>query len=386
MNAAPSNKRGWPLLSLAIVLGSWVLLRAAFWETPFSSAIMATADKDRPLQAAAPTQVAAPAQNSPASTRVPDTVPAPLPHRPVYEPIERPDFEFIPADNRPPRTAAGRAGLLAADRIIAHSLLLAAAYGNAGGDGSQKSRTASPGPGVGPVATGVFNAPEAARGFAQGSRASRWSMDAWALWRDDTTTPLTSGRPSYGRSQAGAILRYRILPSSDHAPQLHLRATRALAGVRETDVALGASARPLPAVPIRLAAEARVSETDRGRELRGAAYAVTELPPVALPAGFTGEAYLQGGYVTGDFATPFADGQARVTRKLAGTDDFRLMAGGAAWGGAQDDAQRLDIGPSAGLHFRVGRARGRIAADYRFRIAGNAEPASGPALTLTAGF
>jgi len=44
------------------------------------------------------------------------------------------------------------------------------------------------------------------------------------------------------------------------------------------------------------------------------------------------------------------------------------------------------VGPSAGISFRLGEAQGRVAADYRFRVAGNAEPASGPALTLTAGF
>ena len=289
------------------------------------------------------------------------------------------------------RGGARRAGLRGADRIIAHSLLLAAAYA----DGARKGDWQGNGeryvqapqrPGVGPIAPGVVYAPEAAREFTQNTSTSRWAMDIWALWREDTTTPLTSGRPSYGRSQAGAVLRYRLDLSSGHAPQLHLRATRALAGSRETDVALGASARPIAALPVRLAAEARVSETDRGTELRGAAYAVTELAPVPLPAGLTAEAYLQGGYVTGEFATPFADGQARVTRELAGSQDFRLTAGGAAWGGAQDDAQRLDIGPSAGLSFRLGQARGRIAADYRFRVAGDAEPSSGPALTLTAGF
>ena len=36
--------------------------------------------------------------------------------------------------------------------------------------------------------------------------------------------------------------------------------------------------------------------------------------------------------------------------------------------------------------FRVGEARGRLAADYRFRVAGDAEPRSGPALTVSAGF
>ena len=211
-------------------------------------------------------------------------------------------------------------------------------------------------------------------------------MDLWAMWRDDTTTPLTSGRPGYGRSQAGAVLRYRLDPASNYAPQMHLRATRALQGSSETDVALGASARPISSLPVRVVAEARVSETVNGTELRGAAYAVTELAPVNLPVGLSAEAYLQGGYVSGDFATPFVDGQARITRELAGTGDFRLSAGGGAWGGAQDDAQRLDVGPSAGISFRLGEVQGRVAADYRFRVAGNAEPSSGPALTLTAGF
>ncbi len=261
-------------------------------------------------------------------------------------------------------------------------MLLAAGYSaSREADGRQSYRS-----GVGPVAPGVVYAPQASQDFVREDARSRWSMDLWALWREDTTTPITSGRPSYGRSQAGAVVRYRLDPASRHAPQLHLRATRALDGERETDVALGASAKLLPSVPVRLAAEARVSETDAGTELRGAAYAVTELPPVNLPAGFTGEAYAQGGYVTGEFATPFIDGQARITRELASAGDFRLTAGGGVWGGAQEDAERLDVGPSAGVSFRIGATRGRVSAVYRFRVAGDAEPSSGPALTLTAGF
>ncbi len=141
------------------------------------------------------------------------------------------------------------------------------------------------------------------------------------------------------------MVRYRLAPTSGHAPQVYLRGSVALEGRPEREVALGVSARPFAGVPVRLAAEARVREADSGIEARSAAYAVTELAPVRLPGGLTGEAYLQGGYVTGDFATPFVDGQARITRTLAGDDDFRLEAGGGAWGGAQQDAQRLDVGP-----------------------------------------
>lgn len=225
-----------------------------------------------------------------------------------------------------------------------------------------------------------------AREFHASSALSRWSIDAWALWREGGNVPLVAGQSSYGRSQAGAVVRYRLGEASGHVPQLYLRGTSALEGVREREVAFGGSARPMPSLPLRVAMEARLSETESGTELRAAGYAVTELPPANLPGGVQGEAYAQAGYVTGDFATPFVDGQARITRPVQLDDDFRLEAGAGVWGGAQDDAARLDMGPTVGVTFRIGPARGRVSADYRFRIAGDAEPASGPALTLTAGF
>jgi hypothetical protein len=214
---------------------------------------------------------------------------------------------------------------------------------------------------------------------------SRWSADSWLLLRQDETAPLAAGQPTYGRSQAGAVLRYR-LNDSRYRPQLYLRGSAALAGPREHEAAAGASARPLPRVPVRVAVEARLSDTAAGTEVRPAAFAVTELAPVSLPLALRGEAYLQAGYVGGRFATAFVDGQARVDRGLARLGGAEVSAGAGVWGGAQKGAARLDVGPTAAVSFRLGEARGRVAADYRFRVAGDAEPASGPALTLSAGF
>ena len=218
------------------------------------------------------------------------------------------------------------------------------------------------------------------------SAGSRWSGDAWLMLRQDTSTAVASGRPSYGRSQAGTVVRYRLAPSSGHAPQAYARGSSALAGPLDKDLVAGLSARPLPRVPLRVALEARVSETAQGTELRPAAIAVTELPPVGLPGGVRAEAYLQGGYVGGRFATAFVDGQGRVERTVARIGEAEITAGAGAWGGAQKGAGRLDVGPTAAVSFRLGDARGRVAADYRFRVAGDAEPRSGPALTLSAGF
>ena len=229
-------------------------------------------------------------------------------------------------------------------------------------------------------------APMLAQAPARLPSASRWSADGWLLLRRDTTTPLIAGQPSYGRSQAGAVIRYDLATASPLRPQAHLRASAALAGPREQELAAGFSARPLAGVPVRLVAEARAGETGGGTKVRPAAYAVTEFPPLRLPLGLRGEAYAEAGYVGGAFATAFVDGQARVERPLARAGETELSAGGGAWGGAQKGAARLDIGPTAAVSFRLGDSRGRIAADYRFRVVGEAQPASGPALTLSAGF
>lgn len=208
----------------------------------------------------------------------------------------------------------------------------------------------------------------------------------WVLLRDDTVTPVTSGRGSYGRSQAGAALRYRLVPSSGHRPTAYLRASASIDGPREAEVALGVSARPLPSVPIVFAAEVRGARFAHDTEARPAAFAYSELAPIALPFGTRAEAYVQGGYVGGRYATPFIDGQVRVDRPLARLGPAELRAGGGAWGGAQKGAERLDVGPGATVAFDVAGAPLRVSADWRFRVAGEAEPSSGPALTVSAGF
>ena len=92
------------------------------------------------------------------------------------------------------------------------------------------------------------------------------------------------------------------------------------------------------------------------------------------------------GYVGGAGATAFVDGQVRIERHLAriGRGELRLGLGG--WGGAQKDANRLDLGPTATLDFPIGSVQGRLSADWRLRAAGNAAPNTGPAITLSAGF
>jgi hypothetical protein len=121
--------------------------------------------------------------------------------------------------------------------------------------------------------------------------------------------------------------------------------------------------------------------------IQPAVFAYTEIPPISLPAALRAEAYFQGGYVAGRFPTVFVDGQVRVDRQVVRVDAAELRVGGGVWGGAQTGVSRLDFGPSASLSMPLGRGLfGRVAADWRFRAAGNARPGPGPAITLSAGF
>jgi hypothetical protein len=377
--------RGQPLLLLAALILGWLALRAALWQPPFEAeeppVFAKAAEPAAPTVVAAEESaetgmlVAAPSETAgPAPFERP--VLAPLEPLLVSEPLDRidpiPEPIVPPLEPAPPRA------------VIGHNLLMMAGLSQMEVPPAllaylQAAQPPNPGiPAAAPMLTAI---PSRAN-----TGPSRWSADGWLFLRQDTTTPILSGRPSYGRSQAGAVVRYRLASESALQPQAYLRASTALAGPREQEIAAGVAARPLAAVPLRLAVEARIDETARGARLRPAVFAVTEFPPLRLPLGARAELYAQGGYVGGDYATAFVDGQARVERPLARIGEAELTAGAGAWGGAQKGAARLDIGPTAAVSFRLGDARGRVAADYRFRVAGEAEPSGGPSLTLSAGF
>ena len=217
----------------------------------------------------------------------------------------------------------------------------------------------------------------------------RWSVDAWLLLRPGGSSRFAGGPSSatYGASQAGAVVRYRLAPDSRHRPNAYLRATGALQGPGEEEAALGLAARPFARVPIAAAAEARLSRSRAGTEVRPAAMVVSEIAPVALPLSLRADVYGAAGYVGGRNATAFVDGQARATREVLRFDLASLRAGAGLWGGAQKGASRLDVGPTASLRLGIGQsAAARLDFDYRFRVAGEARPQSGPAVTLSAGF
>lgn len=392
-----ARMRGGPLMMLALLIGGWCGARAMWWDNPLA------------LDPAA----AAPAVLANAPVPAPAPIPAPLP-----------PYRLV-------AVAWGAAPIdLARARALLWHELQRLAQAEAGvqvragwGEIAAPARARAPAPSRRAEAARLpaldgspqwwMAAGDAARAAPDGEQpaapsapflppglplpvaapSGRWSLDTWAFWRQGSSAaPVSQGRvPVYGASQAGAVLQYRLAPSSGHDPRLYARAYRALVTLGENEGAVGASLRPLARVPVRVAGEVRYTDSAFFSRFRPAAYAVTEIPPLRLPLGAQGEIYAQGGWVGGPGATPFADAQASVTRSVPLvarlTDErLRLSFGAGAWGGAQQDAQRADIGPTLRLDTRIGKVPARIAVDWRLRVAGDAAPGSGVAVTVAAGF
>lgn len=201
----------------------------------------------------------------------------------------------------------------------------------------------------------------------------RWSLSIWMTARGEGSRGAAPGG-QIGGGQAGA--RAAWLVSSRDRLAAYGRIITPLQ-IRGREAALGLEWQPTRA-PVRLVVERRFGlDGNPGGTGLGAIAGID-----AEWKGFRLEAYGQTGAVLRRRADPYADGAVRGTRTVGANGRTRFALGAGAWGAAQRDAQRLDLGPSATLAVR----NLRLALDWRQRVAGEARPGSGPALTLGADF
>jgi hypothetical protein len=220
----------------------------------------------------------------------------------------------------------------------------------------------------------------------------RWAFDQWVLLRGGAGALATAqGAASYGASQAGAVARYRLDAGGQHDAYGYVRTSAALnTPGKDRELALGIGVRPLANVPLRLLGEARVFDSASGPvRLRPVVTVITELPWQKLAGGLRAEVFGQAGYAGGAGATAFFDVQAVVDHAMPKALGIggKVRIGAGVWAGGQKGAVRLDAGPRVSLPVDLGNeAGGRIALDWRLRVGGNANPASGPALTIASSF
>jgi len=399
MTRLVKRRRGQPFMVLAVLIVGWAGLRAATWQTPFPQNLPApitqsdaavlergrvSTDRSRPMANNIPPP---PVWSYEANGLIAPPRRVSIHPAPMIAPLTD---GSAPVAGISSGTSSGTSSGVERPQVLAsHQLLWLAAMAQVPvpGDVAMMMR-ASGGLGGGgakpaPSLVGAGVKPARAR-----TPAKRWSADAWLYLRPNAQNASSFGPrfASYGASQAGAVIHYRLKPDSAHRPAAYLRASQALAAGRESEVALGLSARPVRRIPLGVQAELRITKGAVRSEIRPAASVVTQIPPVQLPLGMRAQTYVAAGYVGGDFATAFVDGQARIETEVARFDLGRLRAGGGIWGGAQKGAARLDVGPSASLDVKFGETAARVSMDYRLRVSGDAQPDSGIAITLVTGF
>lgn len=348
MRGRGSNGR--PLRFLALTLGGWTAARVVLlW--PAAPVAMPV-----PMPMPGPTPVPMPV----AQARSPAGASTPPGHGPggrLAAAVERPASALLPMPARPsavppPERRGDRAALAA------------------------------------PVAPVPIDPPLAERGViplplvpGNAPGRSRVAASAWAIVRGGgggSAGALLAGQ--LGASQAGARLTYAL--GEGRRVALSARIATPLSG-RGREAAVGLDWQPTR-MPLHLLAEQRLPlDGQRGGPTL---MLVGGIDPTPVVAGFRLEGYGQAGAIERASVEAFGDGAARLTRVVASVGPARLDLGGGAWGAAQRGVRRLDIGPTVGAAVPVAGAALRLTLDWRERLAGNARPGSGPALSIGTDF
>jgi hypothetical protein len=207
----------------------------------------------------------------------------------------------------------------------------------------------------------------------------RLQLSAWALLRSQQTgvagSQSLASTGSLGASQAGARLTYNF--TRQLAATFRSSST---VGRRGGEVAAGVRFQPVRGLPLWIDAERRqrLGRYGGGRNAFALFFeaGVYERP---MPMHFLLDGYVQGGVVGLRSRDRFIDGGLTLTRPVY----RQFSAGLGVWGGAQPGVYRVDAGPRVTM-----RVRGnvKVHVDWRQRLAGNAAPGSGPAITLAGDF
>jgi hypothetical protein len=216
--------------------------------------------------------------------------------------------------------------------------------------------------------------------FAQpASKLDRIQLSSWAMLRGRQGEPLGPNSlgsvGNLGGSQAGARLLYNF----SRQLAVSLRTTSDV-GRQGGEAAAGVRVQPIASIPVWVTAERRqkIGRMSSGRS-DFALFAEGGVYQRPMPGRFQLDAYVQGGIVGLRSRDLFVDGGLALTRPL-----YRNFSGGfGLWGGAQPGIYRVDAGPRVTMSVR---RNVKVHFDWRQKLAGNAQPGSGPAVTLSGDF
>ena len=215
----------------------------------------------------------------------------------------------------------------------------------------------------------------------------RWSGSAYVFGRESGLS-TASAEPVLGGGQSGAQLAYAVNPLARRPLSITARGSAANNDAETAQLALGLKWQLLPGLSLsgeRLVPAGSAARSAWNLRLAGGTYAEQVQPNGQVTEIST---YAEAGIVGARRRDLYAAGTARIGRRIALGKTGALVPGLAAWGSVQKSdgtVARLEVGPS--LQLRLSRpAALSLTGDYRQVVAGNARPASGPALTVAASF
>jgi hypothetical protein len=206
------------------------------------------------------------------------------------------------------------------------------------------------------------------------------SGSAWLFWRQDSSgTASGTEAPTLGGSQTGFRLSQPLASGSIVTVGATARISAPIGAKRGKDVSLGAELRPTGSA-LRLLLERRTA-LDTGSQSGWSAIvthgAERPIPRVKLKL----ITYAEAGTIFRKRADPFAFATLQIVRPIRTTFDIGIRA----TGDVQRGANRADAGPVFSLKLQS-QPTVTMSADWRFRLLGNARPASGPSVTIATSF
>lgn len=216
----------------------------------------------------------------------------------------------------------------------------------------------------------------------------RWSGSAYTFLRASGASGATAA-PVLGGGQSGALLAWSLDPLARQPVSAIARVSVANGDADSAQGAIGLSWRLTPNLSV--AAERLVPLANGGRaawNLRLAGgYDTPERP--GQGHWFDLSAYGESGVVGERSRDLYAAGAIRAGERFAAAPRVGVWAGAGLWGSVQRSlgvtSSRLEAGPALRLTLAAPVLLA-LSADYRIRIAGNALPDSGPALTVSTSF
>jgi hypothetical protein len=213
----------------------------------------------------------------------------------------------------------------------------------------------------------------------------KWSVSGWFVFRPNEAVANGPANGQLSGSQYGARFQHGLIRVSNSANlNFNLRASAPIDNANDREVSIGLALKIRSKLPIELILERRVP-IDAGTPAFAAILA-TGVNDVRISKAISLNGYLQTGFVTATRIEPFIDGSATIERDIGLGSRSSVRVGAGIWGAAQSSTMRLDIGPLIAAQVPIGNRSLRFAAEWRQRVLGNALPASGPAISISADF